>query len=266
MQIVSPLQETKIMRRINLEEPVTRFATWSGRTGWMALAVTGIAALLVRADRIEAEAGLAAIVAGIGFAGIAVALALAAFVRIWSEGRRGLGRAFAGLALGLIVLGPPTFLAASRQIEPQPLDVATDATRALSFSTSPATVEARGGWTGPPAPPSEGGPGAAPLLLDLSFRNVVAIAQRAASARGLSVIERPEIVRSDEEMTARLEARGRTLVLRLPVELTVRITSVGERTRIDARAAAPLGNHDLGGNVDVLRAYLEEIEFLASLQ
>ncbi|MCG6122410.1 MAG: DUF1499 domain-containing protein [Microvirga sp.] len=254
------------MRRIVIEEPVTRFAVWSGRTGWMALAVTGIAALLIRAGRIEAEAGLAAILTGAVFAGAAVVLALAAFARIWSEGRLGVGRAITGLALGLLVLAPPSLLLASRQFAPQPLDVATDAARAPLFSTSAAALAARGGWTGPSGLPSDGGASTAPLLLDLPFADVVAIAQRAAVARGLTVIERPDIAEPGAEAPARLDARGRTLVLRLPIELTVRITPVGERARIDARAAAPRGNHDLGGNVTVLRAYLEEIEFLAELR
>lgn len=254
------------MRRIVLEEPVTRFAVWSGRTGWMALAVTGIAALLVRAGRIEADAGLAAILAGAGFAAVAVALALAAFQRIWSEGRRGLGAAVGGLALGLLVLAPPAAVVAIRQIAPQPLDVATDASKAPLFSTSPAALAARGGWSGPAGAPADGGTATPPLLLDLPFAEVVAIAERAAAARGLTVIERPDAAADGEEGPARLDARGRTLVLRLPVELTVRITPVGERARIDARAAAPLGNHDLGGNLAVLRAYLGEIEFLAELR
>ena len=59
-----------------------------------------------------------------------------------------------------------------------------------------------------------------------------------------------------------LEASGETPILRLPLRLAVRITPVGDRVRIDARATAPQGNYDIGANSALLRAYLAEIVFL----
>jgi len=44
------------------------------------------------------------------------------------------------------------------------------------------------------------------------------------------------------------------------------VSPAGDGARIDARAASPLGNHDLGGNVAELRAYLEEVDFLAEMR
>ncbi len=66
----------------------------------------------------------------------------------------------------------------------------------------------------------------------------------------------------DDTRPIMLEASGETPILRLPLRLSVRITPVGDRVRIDARATAPLGNYDIGANSALLRAYLAEIAFL----
>lgn len=66
----------------------------------------------------------------------------------------------------------------------------------------------------------------------------------------------------DDTRPITLEAAGETPILRLPLRLSVRITPVGDRVRIDARATAPQGNYDIGANSALLRAYLDEIAFL----
>ena len=66
----------------------------------------------------------------------------------------------------------------------------------------------------------------------------------------------------DESRPVIIEASGETPILQLPLRLSVRITPVGDRVRIDARATAPLGNYDIGANSALLRAYLTEIAFL----
>ncbi len=67
---------------------------------------------------------------------------------------------------------------------------------------------------------------------------------------------------ADESRPVTLEASGETPILRLPLRLSVRITPIGDRVRIDARATAPQGNYDIGANSALLRAYLDEIAFL----
>ena len=235
---------------------------------WMGIAVTGIAVFLTRSGRVEHESGLTAILSGLGFGVLAIALALLAFMRIWMEGRRGLGSAVGGLLLAVLLLALPAYVVAARSVTAQPRDVSTDPVNPPAFSRSPAAVSARGGWIGGPLPPVEPVafrrtyPELSSILLDMALDDAVAIARRAASATGLMLIdfEEPDMGRA----SARLEARTHSLLLRLPVEVTIRVTPVGEGAQIDARAAAPAGNHDLGGNVAVLKDYLEEVQILAA--
>ena len=77
------------MRHLILEEPVSRSAVWSVRLAWFGLAVTLVAVALLRFGSVELTPGLVALGAGLSFALTAAVLALLAFIRIWTEGRRG---------------------------------------------------------------------------------------------------------------------------------------------------------------------------------
>src|SRR5947209_4828390 len=114
------------MRHLIVEEPYSRPALWSPRVAWFALAVTGIAAGLIRFGHIDYKAGFAALGAGIALALVAVLLAFAAFVRIWQEGRRGLGNAIRGLIVATLVLAYPGWMAAKAVALPRINDIATD--------------------------------------------------------------------------------------------------------------------------------------------
>jgi hypothetical protein len=254
------------MRRKIIHEPVSRSAIWSRRLAWMGIAVTLIAVFLTRSGRIEHEAGLVAITSGLAFGALALLLALAAFVRIWHEGRRGLGSALGGFVLAILLLAFPAYLGAREVHTPQARDVSTDLDDPPQFSRSPTAIVARSGWIGGAFSPRErtafrrAYPGLSPVILDLPLEDAHALALLAAQERGLSVIEWAPP--GDDGAASRIEARTLTWVLRLPVEVTIRVAPFGDGARIDARAASPAGNHDIGGNLAVLRGYLAEVAFL----
>src|SRR3954452_22516735 len=97
------------MRRLIIEEPVSRPARWSPMVAVFALVVTALAVLLIRFERVEYPAGFAALAIGLLLAVLAALLALIGFLRIWQEGRRGLGSAIRGLLLALAILAYPGF-------------------------------------------------------------------------------------------------------------------------------------------------------------
>src|SRR5690349_5021405 len=115
-----------MMRRLIIEEPVSRPAQWSPVLAAFALAVTGIAVLLIRLSRVDYTSGFAALGFGLGLAFIAVLLSFLAFVRIWQEGRRGLGSAVRGLLLGLAILAYPAWFGLKAATLPAINDITTD--------------------------------------------------------------------------------------------------------------------------------------------
>jgi uncharacterized protein (DUF1499 family) len=255
------------MRRLIIEEPVSRAALWAPRVAWFALAVTVMAVAMIRFGLVELMPGVAALVAGLFLAVEAAGLALFAFVRIWMEGRRGLGMAIRGLVLALLILGYPGYFAVRALIRPPLNDVSTDIDDPPTFSRSRAALEARGGRIPPDVAPEarrlqrQAYPQIAPLTLDLPAEQVYDLVRRAAQSRSWRVIEaaRP----GGRVGLGRLEAVDRTFLLRLPDDITVRIRPRADGARIDVRSASRIGQHDLGQNAQRIQRFLEEVANLA---
>src|SRR5689334_21611858 len=133
------------MRRLLVEEPITRAGPLARRLALFSILVTGLALILVRDPRADTDAALAALMAGFGVALVAAAAAIFAFVRVWREGARGLGAALAGLILALVVLGYPAFLGLRGLRLPAVPDISTDIDNPPTFSRSRAAFAARGG-------------------------------------------------------------------------------------------------------------------------
>ncbi len=255
------------MRRLIVEEPVSRAAIWSRQLAWFALAVTLVAVMFVRFEVVDYTSGFAALAAGLALAALAVLLSLAAFVRIWTEGRRGLGPALGGLAVALVILGWPGFYLARGLMLPAINDVTTDIEEPPAFSRSRAALEARGGRV-PPEPPREtrlaqreAYPQIASLTLDVSADEAFNLVLKAAAQRRWQVIES---IRPGGRMgLGRVEAVDRTFLLRLPDDVTVRLRPIADGTRIDVRSASRFGRHDLGQNARRIRAFLDTLSDLA---
>jgi len=234
---------------------------------WFALAVTVMAVLLIRFGRIDYPSGFVALGAGLAIAVVAVAMSLIAFVRIWQEGRRGLGSAIRGLVIAFLVLGYPSWLAVKGITLPPINDISTDTEDPPTFSRSRVALEARSGRVPPDVPPEgreaqrEAYVQIAPLTLDLAPEEAFALAQKAAINLGWQVIE--AVPPGGRMGTGRLEAVDRTPFLKLPDDVTVRIRPRADGTRIDIRSASRMGNHDFGINAKRIRAFLEEASNLA---
>jgi uncharacterized protein (DUF1499 family) len=255
------------MRRLILEEPYSRPAKWSPRLAWFALAVTILVMLLIRFGRIDYQSGFIALGAGIAIALVAVLCALAGFVRIWQEGRRGLGSAIKGLIVAMLVLAYPGFMALKAVTLPAINDVTTDTEDPPSFSRSRAALEAREGRVPPDAGPEvremqrASYVQIAPLTLDIGPEEAFGIVRKAAENLGWRVIEAAPP--GGRVGLGRLEAIDRSLVLRMPYDITVRVRPRVDGTRIDIRSASRFGSHDLGANAGLIRDLLEEASNLA---
>ena len=174
------------MRRLILEEPLSRPAKWSPVVAWYALVVTVMAVLLIRFGRVDYTAGFVTLGAGLLLAMLAIALAGLGFLRIWQEGRRGLGSAVQGLLIAILVLAYPAWFAVKAVTLPQLNDVTTDTDNPPSFSRSRAALAARGGRVPPDVSPDvreaqrEAYAQIAPLTVDLPPEDAFEIARKAA--------------------------------------------------------------------------------------
>ncbi len=255
------------MRRLIIEEPYSRPAKWSPTLAWFALVVTVLSALLIRFNRIDYQSGFVALGLGLAIALAAVALSLIAFIRIWQEGRRGLGSAIKGLLLAVLVLGYPAFLGLKAVTLPAISDVSTDTDDPPIFSRSRAALDARNGRVPPEVGPEErelqreAYVQIAPLTLDIPPEEAFPLVRKAAENLGWQIIE--AVPPGGRTGVGRLEAIDRGFPLKLPDDITVRVRPRVDGTRIDIRSASRIGHHDLGTNAARIRTFLEEASNLA---
>lgn len=232
-----------------------------------ALLVVALTVVLSRLDRLEMSASLAVLGGGMLLAAVAIALAVVAFAVVWTDGRPGSGTAFAGLLIALAVLAYPGWLALQAVRLPRLNDVTTDLADPPAFSRSRRALELRAGRIPPDPGPSvraaqaQAYPAVEPLVLELQPVEVFQLVQRAAQQRGWQVIETASP--GGRTGVGRLEAVDRSLLMRFPDDVTVRIRPVAAGARVDVRSASRLGAHDLGANARRIEAFMQRLQELA---
>ena len=182
------------MRRLIVEEPISRAAVWSRRTAVFALATAGVAIGLSRFG-IDPAAALTVFGAALALALLAVLLASAAAVVIWRLGRRGAKEAAVAVALALALLADPAYLTIIALRLPAINDVTTDFVSPPSFMISAKARQARAGVTLPPWSAATGAlqkaayPEVQPILVDLEPEQAYQLALRVAKDLGWRVVE-----------------------------------------------------------------------------
>jgi uncharacterized protein (DUF1499 family) len=251
------------MRRLVVEEPITRPAIWSRRFALFAAAVAAIGVALVRTGQVELSAGFAVLAAGLAIAFAALVLAITAFVLIWIDGRRGLVLAAWGFLLSLAVLGWPGFLGAKAVYFPQLNDISTDIDDPPAFSRSREALRERGDRALPDVPAAtraqqrDAYPRVTPLFLELEPEDAFDAVRRAADELGWKVLDSAKP--GGRTGVGRLDAVHRTFLFGFADDITVRLKPRAQGTRIDVRSVSRIGRHDFGTNAERIVKFLEEI-------
>lgn len=249
-------------------EPFAAAADRSRASAAFGAALALIAVALGRSGAVDPRAALAVLGFGLLFALLAIALALRSALVIWRTGRRGTGRALAGLALALLVLAYPAYLAALAARLPALGDVSTDPGAPPPFSTAPGALAARGGTVhAEPAPEARDAarrvyPALQPVLLDVPEDEAYRLALRAVEARGWKVLE--AVPPRGKFGTGHIDAVATTRVMALPEDVTIRIRAAEGQTRVDIRSAARIGRTDAGGNAARIQSLSDELLDAAS--
>jgi uncharacterized protein (DUF1499 family) len=252
-------------RRPFPNEPVSRVAVWSSRLGLFAFAVAALSIIIVRSGLLEIVPALATFGASLVFAGLAVLLAFAAFVVIWRQGTGGLGRALLGLFLGLALLAYPAYLGTRALRLPAIADVSTDTSNPPRFDVL-ARLRPRGRTDYPGAAAAalqrKAYPDVAPLDLDVPTKVAYDATLALVTKRKWYIgdTRAPTLTRRDGV----IEAVARTPIMGFRDDVVIRITPLGQGTRVDMRSASRFGDHDLGSNASRIRSLLEDIDSVVS--
>lgn len=240
-----------IRRQLYVEVRVSRLAILSRRVAVFSLPVVLLAIVMHRFGLVEYQAAFAILVAGLGVALLGVVLALFAFAVIWREGLRGLDRALAACAIGVLVLGLPAFDLARGATLPAISDITTDPADPPGFSAI-ASARARGAnpvaYPGPATAALQRAayPGVRALELEASPDEVFNQALAVVEQRGWRVLD--SIPPRGGERDGRIEAVARSLIMGFREDVAIRVRTTSNGVRIDMRSASRYGARDLGSN------------------
>src|SRR5258708_21092453 len=99
-------------RRYNFaDEPMSRLAIWARRMAMFSLTAVLVSIIIVRSEWLDIGPAITTFVGALVPSLVALGLAIGALVVIWTDGMRGLVRAFAAMPIAMGLLGYPTSLA-----------------------------------------------------------------------------------------------------------------------------------------------------------
>lgn len=254
------------MRRLILEEPVSRGAVASRRIAVFACLATGCALIVARVGAGRDPLGpLSVFAAALLLAALALLLAGAAAVEIWNTGRRGAGQAAFGALLALGLVAFPAYLTVQAARLPRINQATTDFKSPPAYMISTRAREARGAWT-PPAPAPEfeaeqreAYPSIQPMLVDLEPDQAYRMSLRIAKDLGWRIVDsNPPNLRGAAE--GEIEATDRSLFFGFVADIAIRIRAQGVKTQIDIRSASRVGRHDFGGNARRVEKFMEAVQ------
>ncbi len=255
------------MRRLILEEPISRAAVWSRRTAVFALATAGVAIAMSRFGRADPAAALTVFGAALALGLLGLLLAAAAAVVIWRTGRRGADQAALGVALSLALLADPAYLMVTALRLPEINDVTTDFDAPPSFMISAKAREARAGrnppsWNAAFGPLQKAAyPEVQPVFVDLEADQAYQLASRVAKDLGWRVVDaNPPNLRVAGD--AQIEATDRSLLFGFVDDIAIRVRPLASQTRIDIRSTSRMGRHDFGANAHRIDKFIASVQEL----
>ena len=251
------------MRRLILEDPLARSALWSRNVALFSLFVALIGVGLSHKG-LDARASLSIEGGALALAGLAVLLAFFAMAVIWQTGHRGIGLALEGLALAALLFAYPTYLAQTHRV-PTVIDAATSLDDAPSFLDTATARAARHGYE-PPAKPSPADaaleeklyPDLQTLDLDADASDVDKALQKLIKRRKWTIVDE---AKPENFATGHIDMVVKPGLMGFPADITVRIRSIGARTRVDIRSTSRSPwQEQPGANADRVQALSDDLE------
>jgi uncharacterized protein (DUF1499 family) len=255
-------------RRRFVELPTSRLAVWAQRLALFAWPVALLAIIIERAGIFEIMPVLTTFGAALLMAMLAILLAFAALAVIWHTGADGIGRAASAVLIGAALLAYPAYIGIKGYHLPPISDITTD-------PIDPPRYEAIARLRSREANPvAYAGLYAAELQKsaypDIESLNVSIPAPAAyEAARNIIIKRRWQIINERAPQAGRrdglIEAVARTPIMGFRDDVVVRVRATQDGAQIDARSSSRYGRYDFGANAARLRALLDDIDDVASV-
>ena len=251
-------------RRYIAEEPTSRLAVWARRMALFSLVAVVISVIVVRSGLVEIGPAVISFVVALAPSVLALLLAAAALAVIWIDGLRGMGRAFAAIAIAGALLAYPTYLAYRAYKLPWIYDVTTDPidpprydvlarlrprdANPIAYAGLYAAEQQRAAY-----------PDIEPLDEDATPEAAYNAALAVITKRKWTILDRrpPQTAARRE---GHIEAVARSLIMGFADDIVVRVRGGADGSRIDVRSSSRYGSFDFGSNATRVIALINDID------
>src|ERR1700738_3746036 len=245
-------------------EPVSSLASWARNLAVFSVFAVVVSILIVRFGFLEVKPALATFFGALACAVLSILFGFAAFVAIWQNGSRGMGRILLALLIDVVVLAYPAYLGLQYRKLPAIHDITTDPIDPPRFEALARLRTADGTSTAVYAGLYAAErqrlyyPDIEPVELEVPVQRAFDITLALVNRRKWLVIdERPP---QPPRRIGRIEAVARTPIMGFREDVAIRDTPPdGEGSRVDIRSASRYFESDLGSNAARVSKLIDDI-------
>jgi hypothetical protein len=244
-------------------EPVSSLATWARNLAIFSLVAVVVSIIIVRFGFLEMKPALATFFGALACAGLSILIGLAAFAAIWQNGSRGMGRILLALLIDAVILAYPAYLALQYRKLPPIHDITTDPIDPPRFEALARLRSGDGANSAVYAglysaeQQRQAYPDIETVELEVPVQRAYEVALQLVTRRKWLVIDErpPQLPRR----IGRIEAVARTPIMGFREDVSIRVTSDGEDSRVDIRSASRYFDSDLGSNAARVTKLIDDI-------
>ena len=247
-------------------EPVSSLATWARNLAVFSVVAVVVSILIVRFGFLEVKPALATFFGALACAGLAILTGFAAFVAIWQNGSRGMGRILLAFMISAVVLAYPAYLGLQYRKLPKIHDITTDPIDPPRFEALARLRSADGAnpavYAGLYSAEQQrlAWPDIETVELEVPALRAYDVTLALVNKRKWRVVdERPPQPRRD----GRIEAIAQTPIMGFREDVSIRIRQDGEGSRVDIRSSSRFFESDLGSNAARVTKLIDDINSAA---
>jgi hypothetical protein len=247
-------------------EPVSSLATWARNLAVFSVVAVVVSVAIVRFGFLEVKPALATFFGALACAALSILTGFAAFVAIWQNGSRGMGRILLAFLISAAVLAYPAYLGLQYRKLPKIHDITTDPIDPPRFE---ALARLRSGDGANPAVYAGlysaeqqrlAWPDIETVELEVPALRAYEVTLALVNKRKWRVVdERPPQPRRD----GRIEAIAQTPIMGFREDVSIRIRQDGEGSRVDIRSSSRYFESDLGSNAARVTKLIDDINSAA---
>jgi hypothetical protein len=253
-----------------LSEPVSRLASWSRNLAVFAVVAVLVSIVIVRFGFLEIKPALATFFGALACAGLSILVGFIGAAMIWQSGERGISRILLAFLIDAALLAYPVYLGLQYRKLPAIHDITTDPIDPPRFE---ALARLRSGDGANPAVYAGlysaeqqriAYPDIETVELELPVQRAYEITLQLVTKRKWLIID--ERAPQPPRRIGRIEAVARTPIMGLREDVSIRITSDGEDSRVDIRSASRYFESDLGSNAARVHKLIDDLNSAADAE